>query len=395
MVLQKESLKKPLRVELPLFTIIRMISATAYRMVYPFLPALRDGLGVPLESLTLAIGSRSLIAAFAGPFFASMGDSRGRKFGMLAGIFIFMAGTAVVVFWPTFSGFVIATMLTTIGQVTFGPSMQAYLGDRVPYSRRSFVLTVTEFSWSGAYIVGIPLVGLVIARGGWMAPFPLLGLLSAMAGGILWLTIPKDKAHAKAPPSFLTNFRMIMKSPAARAALGFTLFSSIANEFINLIFGVWMEDSFGLRLAAMGAAAAVLGIAEVSGEGLVAALTDRLGKRRSIFIGLLVNSFSVLLLPLMSGNLTGALATLFLFYISFEFLIVSSIPLMTEVMPSARATMLSGFFTTASIGRAAASVVTAPLYAFGITATVFAAVVFNLLAMWAIRDIELQAEKAR
>jgi predicted MFS family arabinose efflux permease len=102
-----------------------------------------------------------------------------------------------------------------------------------------------------------------------------------------------------------------------------------------------------------------------------------------------------LMLPLMQSNLTGALVALFLFYISFEFLIVSSIPLMTEVMPKARATMMSGFFTTASIGRAAASVVVSPLYSFGFGAAVFVAVAFNLLSMWAIRDIELPAEKAR
>ncbi len=393
--MEKESLKRTMRFELPLFTLIRMISATAYRMVYPFLPVFRDGLGVPLETLTLAIGSRSLVGAFTGPFFATLGDSRGRKFGMLLGVFIFIAGAAAVVFWPTFPGFVLAIMLTFIGQVTFGPSMQAYLGDRVPYSRRSLALTITELSWSGAYIVGIPLVGFAIARGGWMAPFPLLGLLMALAGGILWLTVPKDKPPSKAPPTFIANFRIILKSPAARAALGFTLLSGVANEIINLVFGVWMEDSFGLKLAALGAAAVVLGIAEISGEGLVALITDRLGKKRSIFIGLVVNSLAVLTLPLMQSSLTGALVALFFFYISFEFLIISSIPLMTEVMPKARATMMSGFFTTASIGRASASLFVSPLYAFGFGAAVFVAVVFNLVAIWAIRDIELPAERTR
>lgn len=384
-----------MRFELPLFTIIRMISSTVFRMVYPFLPAFRDGLGVPVQSLTLAIGSRSLVAAFAGPFFATLGDSRGRKTGMLVGIGLFIAGTAIVVFWPTFFGFVLAMMFTTIGKVTFDPSMQAYMGDRVPYARRSFAITITEFSWSGAYIIGIPLVGWVIARYGWIAPFPLLGLLIFLAGALLYVRVPKDGVRASAPPTFISNFRAILKSPAAKAALGFTLLSCIGNEIINLVFGVWMEDSFGLKLAALGAAAAVLGIAEISGEGLVALITDRLGKKRSIFIGLVVNSAAVLMLPLMQASLTGALVALFLFYISFEFLIVSSIPLMTEVMPKARATMMSGFFTTASIGRAAASVVVSPLYAFGFGAAVLVAVVFNLLAMWAIRDIELPAEKVR
>src|SRR5690606_41636126 len=47
----------------------------------------------------------------------------------------------------------------------------------------------------------------------------------------------------------------------------------------------------------------------------------------------------------------GALLALILFYISFEFTIVSSIPLMTEVLPHARATVMASFFILASIGR--------------------------------------------
>src|SRR3990172_7933893 len=125
--LKPPSLKKSLTVQIILFTFIRMVFSTAYRMVYPFLPAFRDGLQVPLDTLTRAIGSRSLVAAFLGPLFASLGDSRGRKTGMLVGMGIFVLGTAVVVFWPTFPGFILALILTLVVKVTFDPTIQAYL----------------------------------------------------------------------------------------------------------------------------------------------------------------------------------------------------------------------------------------------------------------------------
>ena len=65
---------------------------------------------------------------------------RGRKTGMLLGISVFFVGTGVVIFWPTFPGFVLATMLTLLGKVTFDPAMQAFIGDRVPYQRRGLAL---------------------------------------------------------------------------------------------------------------------------------------------------------------------------------------------------------------------------------------------------------------
>jgi len=369
-----------------------MVSSTAYRMVYPFLPAFRDGLGVPLETLTRSIGSRSLVAAFFAPLLSSLGDSRGRKFGMLAGLAIFITGSAIVVFWPTFIGFLLALMFTVVGRSTFDPSMQAYLADRVPYERRSFAITITELSWSGAFIIGIPVIGWVISSFGWLAPFPLLGSLIFLSALLLAFQLPKDTPHAIRPTSLWSSFGTILRSQPALAAMGLTVFSCIANEFINLTFGVWMEESFGLKLVALGAAAAVLGVAELSGEGLVALITDRLGKRRAIFIGLIVNSLAVLSLPVVSTTLVGALVGLFLFYISFEFMIVSSIPLMTEVMPTARATMMAGFFTSASIGRAVAGWIVLDIYALGFVAIVVATVAFNLLAILSIRNLRIAAE---
>ena len=391
--MKSASLKNSLRVQIPLFTFIRMLTSTAFRMVYPFLPAFRDGLGVSLGTLSTAIGFRSLAAAFVGPFFASMGDSRGRRAGMLVGLFLFIAGTMVVVFWPTFPGFVLALMMTLVGKVTFDPSMQAYLGDRVPYARRGFALTLTELSWSGAFIFGIPVVGWVISRGGWIAPFPLLGLLVLFSALFLGFFVPKDPIKTVQAPKLRANLRTIFSSRAAKSAMAFTIFCCVANELVNLFFGVWMEDSFGLKLTALGAAAAVLGIAELSGEGLVALLTDRLGKRRAITGGLLLNSAAALALPYLGTSLLGAEAGLFLFYISFEFLIVSAIPLMTEVLPSARATMMAGFFTSASVGRAAASWIGPGLYAFGFGTSTLAAVLFNVLALLALRRLHLSEEK--
>lgn len=361
-------------------------------MVYPFLPIFRDALQVSPNALILAIGSRSLVAAFFGPLIASVGDSRGRKAGMLLGMAIFILGVTVVVFWPTFPGFVLALMLTMVGKVTFDPTMQAFIADRVPYAQRGLAITFSEFSWSLAYIVGIPLVGWVIASTSWIGPFYLLGVLIVLSAVIFVFTVPKDPARSTASPNPSATLGLIFRSKAALAAVALTLSACIANELINLAFGLWLEASFELRLVALGGTAAVLGIAELGGEGLVALVTDRLGKRRAIFLGLLVNSVSIIALPFMEASLVGAVVSLFIFYISFEFFIVSSIPLMTEVLPQARTTMMAGFFTSAAIGRALASAISPGLYALGFGFIVAVTVLLNFLAMASIRGLRLEAE---
>jgi len=384
--------KTSIRVQLVFFTFVRMLISIAFRMVYPFLPVFRDALNVPLDTLTRAVGLRSLVAAIVAPFLATVGDSRGRRAGMLLGMGVFISGAVVVSLWPTFGGFVLAMVIMLIGKATFDPSLQAYIGDRVPYAQRSAAITVTEFSWSGAYILGVPAMGWVLGRAGWLAPFQLLGVMVLASVAVMVWILPRQPAAEKKGRGAFGNFRVVLQSPGARMVLLFTLFTCVANELVALTFGVWLEQSFGLQLAALGAAAAVLGIAELSGEGLVALVTDRLGKRRAIALGLVVNCLAGLAMPLFGGSYAGALITLFFFYVSFEFIIVSSIPLMTEVMPAARATMMSGFVTFASIGRALASWFTPMLFALGFEFNAGAAILFNLVALVCLRRLRLEEE---
>ena len=125
-----------------------------------------------------------------------------------------------------------------------------------------------------------------------------------------------------------------------------------ANESVNLVFGVWLEGSFGLKLAALGAASAVLGVSELGGEGLSTWLVDRLGKEWSIRAGLLLNSLAAVALVFSGGAVWSALAALFVFYLSFEFTIVSALPLMSEALPALRATVMASMSASFSIGRA-------------------------------------------
>ena len=373
-----------LRLPLPAFTAIRTILNTMHRMAYPFLGIFARGLGVDIAAMSLVLTARSVVGGL-GPFAASVADSRGRRFGMLLGLGLFTLGTALVVFWPTFPALALTLILTTLGKYLFDSSMHAYLGDHVPYERRGLAVAIAEMGWSLGFIVGVPLMGFFIARGGWMAPFPLLTLLGILAFTGLFLLLPKEAKPVNGDNNLWTNFRSVLTHAPALAGLSLGLLASTANETVNLIFGVWLEDSFGLKIAALGAASAVIGISELGGESLVALFTDRLGKPRAVVIGLLTNSVAALALPFIGGTEIGALIGLFFFYISFEFTLVTIISLMTQVLPEARATLISFNVASLSLGRALGAPLAPWLYGFGFPAVAAGAVVFNGLALLALR----------
>jgi len=64
-----------------------------------------------------------------------------------------------------------------------------------------------------------------------------------------------------------------------------------------------------------------------------------------------LSTLSYILLPIISQNLSLALVGLFIIFITFEFTIVTSFSLVTEVLPGARATMASSYVAANGLGR--------------------------------------------
>jgi predicted MFS family arabinose efflux permease len=265
--------------------------------------------------------------------------------------------------------------------------MQGYLGDRIPYERRGLALAVTELGWSLSFIVGIPVMGFLIARGGWLSPLGtliFLGLASILLIGKLIPSNSDDKVNWS---QMRSNFTKVLRHLPALIILSIGIAISAANEVINLVFGVWLEDSFGLQVLALSGAAAAIGIAELGGESLMGIITDRLGKERSIGWGLVANCLAAAIFPILGRSLSGAVIALFLFYITFEFTLVAIIPLMTEIIPTARVTLMAFNVAAFSLGRALGALAATPLYQFGISGSAVAAIFLNLIALYGLSKI--------
>ncbi|MEP6987842.1 MAG: MFS transporter, partial [Chloroflexota bacterium] len=367
--------------QLGLFLTIRTIMNSGFRMIYPFLPFIARGLGVTEEAVTLGITLRSAVGLFS-PFIGSVADTWGRKRAMLLGLFLFIGSMLMVFISPTYPVLIASMVLTSLSKIMFDTAMYAYLGDRVDYRQRGMVSGIAEFGWSGAFLLGIPLAGFLIQNLGWASPFPCFGLIAIGILILLWRALPNDVVSKEiSRPSLMQGLEIVRQHPAGIAALLMAFLITTSNETVNVVYGSWMENNFALKVAALGLASTVIGIAELSGEGLVAGFVDRLGKRRALAIGMSLYAVTCLLLPILGFRLEGALIGLFLFYLTFEFTIVSSIPLMTELVPGARATYIALAAATQSLGRMAGSLIGPVLFKSGLGANAVAAAIFTVLAM--------------
>jgi predicted MFS family arabinose efflux permease len=345
-----------LALQIGVLTLARLFINTGLRMAYPFLPELARGLGTTDQAVAQLVSIRGF-AGMLSPLFSPISERYGRRMAVSISVALFSLGCFLVVIWPRYWFVGLTLTAIAIGKVIFDPAMQAYIGDIVPYSQRGRALSITELSWAGAFFIGVPAVALAITRWGWQAPFLWLGLLGL--GSLLlrgWILPP---AHNKTSQlkGFKALFQTIRRHPVMLAAAGYIMLAMGANEILLIVYGRWMESSFGLDLGSLGLATTVIGGAEVLGEIVTALAVDRFGKRRFIITSGILTAFMYFLVPQTGVTLTAALVTLFALFLFFEMTVVGGIPLMTELVPTARSVVMSVVLAAGSLGRAVGALV--------------------------------------
>ncbi len=371
-----------------LLTLARMVLNMATRMTYPFLSFFATGLNVDLKALSRVMVVRSSTGIIS-PFLASLADIWGHKRGVLIGIALCFLSNLAIVLAPGYWVFLISVSLCYLGMYFFMSSMQAYVGEAVPFKRRGMALAVTETGWGLSFVIGMPIIGLLIEHFGWLSPFWLLLVLTAISGGLLAWLLPANQAHLHAASDnkakvFLSHLRQVFSSAAARTALLMSFSLVAANEMVNLVFGVWIEDSFNLPISGLGLSALAIGVVEVIGELSGGVSADRIGKGRTFFIGAAVNILSAVWMAFYSQTLVSALFGLMFFYLSFEFAIVSAFGLVSEVLPGARATMMGANVAALSLGRMAGAFLVPYLYQLGFDWNLTIAVLVNVVSIAAM-----------
>lgn len=326
------------------------------RLVYPFAPAFARGLGVPLPTIYGLISLRNFTGLFS-PLLAPLAERFGRRAAMAVSLAIFSATVLLVAAAP--SVWTLGLALVTVGavKVIYDPAMQSYLGDAVPYAQRGRALAVTEFGWSGAFLIGAPLTGWLITRYDWSTPFLWLGIGGISAAALLWRTLPAARRHDHGSVSIAYTWQMLRKHPVIWAAALYMLLPLVAQESLFIVYGDWMESTFGLSLTGLGLATTLIGLAEMTGEGTAGWSVDRFGKRPVVILAGLLTAAAFLLVPFSVGSLPTALAALVGVFFFFEIAVVGAIPLLTEIVPEARGAVMSMTFGAMAAGRTIGSIV--------------------------------------
>jgi len=202
-----------------------------------------------------------------------------------------------------------------VGFYAFVPTLRAYLAEQLPYARRARGFGILEYSWALSGIVGLFVMGQVIAVAGWRAPFYVLAVGLVVAWVVFAELPPTGRSHPGGSTTsshprqthWRTQFWQFFRLTENRtSAWGAILAGTVANFgmlHISVIYGGWLATEYKLSAEQLGTVALVIGCADLCGSGLASIVADRFGKRRGVLLGWGGAFLVMVLLPWLDRNL--------------------------------------------------------------------------------------------
>ena len=175
--------------------------------------------------------------------------------------------------------------------------------------RRS-IITVMGYATAGlavAQVAGVP-IGSYLSVRGWQLPFFVVAAVSVVLWGLLFLAFPHVRPVGESV-DVVGSYRRVLGSRVLRWSLLAYLVFQTGNYASFSFIGSWLAKDFGASQTAIGKAMMMIGLGTALGSILGPRLVARVGERRSLWVGILVQGAFYLLaaaMPLIAHTMWGA-----------------------------------------------------------------------------------------
>ncbi len=356
-------------------TAAKAVANGGIRWVPFFLPTLATALSATTGQMTAALGAGEM-AGLSTLLIGGLLD-RGREIRLLALSLVLTAAGSILAVGGSIELFAAGYVVIILGVSLCTVSGHTYLSRRVRYSRRARAIGTFEMSWALALLIGAPTAALLIGTVGWRGPFLAVAAAAVVVALILART-PDTAAVLDDATAAISGRRL---APEAWLAILASASIAICGLTTVVIAGTWLDEALGLSTGGVGAVAMAFGGAELVASFSSAAVADRVGPRLATRLALLVVVIGLAVMTRAGGSLAVGAGGLFLFFIGFEFAIVTSFSIVSEAMPSARGRVLAANNAVGTLFRGAGVAASGLLYeVFGISGPAVLSMVAGLTA---------------
>ena len=370
-----DSFDHEIRSNITAVTIARLVANAAYRFAPLFLATIARGFDVPLSTLGFAVFISEL-SGFASPFAGRLVDRLTHRNSMVLGLIGSALGCTIAAISTSPLLFAVGVTVLALTKQSFDLGLGAWIADHVPYTQRGKIVGLTETAWALGLLIGVSVMGLITAATNWRIGFAFAVLCLLISTYVIYVRVTNhDKAahesHSSTPQRVTGNAWFVV-------ATMFCIMSSAQNLFVT--FGAWLEDEFQFGAARLAVAGFSLGLVELVASVSSSRQTDKWGKERSVAFGAMLIVPAGILLNFGSHNFTIGIIAVFIYFLGFEFSVVSLLPLATSLVPNNPGTGLGWVLGAGTLGRAVMAIAATHLFeSYGVKGPALLGSVFGVI----------------
>lgn len=307
------------------------IDSVGYGVVVPVLPIYTKNLGVSDFQVGLLFATYAIALLLGAIPMGMLSDMFGRKPFVLFGMFAMCGAFVFYAFATTYAMLVVARVLDGVTAAATWSAGLALLGDRFEESEMGSMMGYAIGAMAVGGIAG-PLLGGVLSDAvGYRAPFFAIAG-ACFAGGVVALFLHEESSARRA---IVPAGRMLKNVLGNRTILLASLITLVTTTGLGLLeptLPLYLKDNFAMSRTQIGIIFGVTMLLYAIASPVSGKLSDRIGRRDPILIGLIATAVVAPLIAVFK-NVAAVYVLMALLGATLTFFETPSVPLITDAMP--------------------------------------------------------------
>ena len=332
-------------------TIAKIGASSAYRFAPPFLATISGNMhaSLPAVGAALAVGE---LGGLAAPMLGRIATRATRRTTICGGLLALSIAATGCAASRNIYQLGVCLAILTMAKIVFDVGVISWLSDRVAYEQRGRAVGLTETAWAGSLLIGVVIMGLVTGASSWRWGYAVAAVAIICCSAFLRQHLPDEVAPLRAPRTAEHVKPRLGKGWWVIIAM-LALTASAQSVFVT--FGKWLKDSFGFSDTDIAIVIFGFGAVELIATSSMIRFSDRWGKQRSAISGAALIIPFAIALAATASHVYIALPLLALYIGAFEFAIVSTLPLASNLVPVHPSMGLGFVIAGGTVGRAVMS----------------------------------------
>ncbi len=270
------------------------LQMTGFVMILPLFARRFESFGSGVAALGVSAMAYALTSTLAAPFMGMLADRIGRRPVILVSLAAYALAFGGYLFATSAWQLIMLRGLAGIFTAGLIPAMTGMVGDLAPENRRAQWIGIVNGGASAGWIAGPLLGGLLYDQFGYVVPFAVSILMAT--GALLLAVFLVPETHKPTPhtgrPSldWMSGWRTAPARSTLSLLMLITFGVMFAWAFIEPQFMFYAYDELSWTSSQLGLVMSMYGVSFMLGELFLGQLSDRLGRKPVLVLGLLLFS---------------------------------------------------------------------------------------------------------